>query len=440
MYSNRIETKALVILQMAEGYRTGKMSLEKAREALNEPMRYLRPIEHVALKEQLSIALESVKTEVEGQRLAQLFSTYFPPPYDKLPLGHPICHYYLENVRLKEVLLEADQLLEGNSTVADWKRVYDRLQPYHKHLERNRKNLYPKLEKQLSEGLEKKLKEMENEVKRQLSDMADQVEKELDHLFLLDQQQLIKNLSLLMELEEKGVYTRALEVLSSETWQVIRVLDDACGYAYISVSEPFDATATSPFTRQPSHVPWPIESEAFLEALTSFDSATLALFDPKGRLLCRRGTALSASDNLEEKVTQWFLNKDNKRLKGLTCLEGRDYLVSYTKIPRETDYFILKTMEAHSTQYLDLDALAVVEDYEKDGLTPEDERTLQEIFKAYPQLEASFFDLYEELKDLKNDPMGTELVQNATVKMLATALSIAPYELALKMNSLLERV
>ncbi len=435
----RVQIKIEAIFQIAEDYLITKANLEASREALNPQMRNLRPIELDALKKEFVKKLSKTGDKTQQMKLGELFCIYFSPPYQELPLGHPIRNYYEENIAFREALKQLDSLLEDESSSQDWVATYEILLPYCIHTTRVRTHFYPVLMTFCPESQVKMATELGLYFEEVVHNRVENPHMTLDYDFLLDQQFFIQQMTRYLDLEEKAIFSKSIKTMTDDEFADLKASDDIFGYAYIKNPPPFEIGKKTIFS-QPIEQPFPVSHGAMLEGLMKSRGKKLTLYSKEGELLYPENRNNGHAPMLDLNICKVLEGHPDQSIRGTVKVGEEGFLVCYSLFSDEEtgDVFILKTEEPENQSYLSLDQLSTYLETNQTPITVLDHRKMAELFSQYPHIQNPFYELDPSLRELKEDPMGMKLVEESTVDILAKALRIESHQLVEKLNELIE--
>ena len=430
-YQERIDGKVGMLFQIAEHYLSGQVSLEQAKESIGFEMVHIRQSQVEAMKTQLGQRLNELDS-ANAKKMFQLFQPYLSPPFHKLQDGHPLKNYFEENGRMRDFLLQLDQMEGAMAAQEDWEEFYTLLRGFRLHIERQTKNFYPLL---ASKGLR-----LQIEKAKSLGEaILDSFEKNYILLekgklldFLYQQRSLSQNLMDYMNLEERVLYGKALGELTLQEFIDLRKSDDAVGYAYIETPLEFQLRERQSAVMEPEKEKGKSENhdvspDRILSELLSAKEMNAILYDPYGKLVSVMGEPAEPRDQLlEEKVRQNLLSGDEKKKRFFFQEDNQMFLITYSLVMDEQGVLqgFLKTKENLSG-------------IRTDHRRVDSSQNIGELFKIYPKFQEDFYELDEDLKGLKG-PFGMEILNESSIEMLAKSLRMDTEMLVDQINQLLK--
>lgn len=453
-YQERIDGKVGMLFQIAEHYLSGQVSLEQAKESIGFEMVHIRQSQVEAMKTQLGQRLKEMDS-VNAKTLFELFQQYLSPPFHKLQDGHPLKNYFEENGRMRDFLLQLDQMEGAMVAQEDWEEFYTLLRGFRLHIERQTKNFYPLLS---SKGLRLQIEKANalgeaildglerNHIRLRKGDLID---------FLYQQRSLSQNLMDYMDLEERVLYGKALASLTFQEFVHLRKSDDVMGYAYIDMPAKFpleENRSTVMETAKENEYPQKQElsQDPILSSLLWAKDMNATFYAPSGRIISRMGELAEPWDQvLEEKILQSFISGDEKKKRFFFEEKNQIFLITYSLVRNEKGALqgYLKTKENLRGIREFLEEKSDIPQKGKEMNQAPGNRTVHqrvdssqnmgELFKIYPKFQEDFYELDEDLKGLKG-PFGMEILNESSIEMLAKSLRMDTEMLVDQINQLLK--
>lgn len=384
-YKECVQSKVEIVFQIAGRYMSDQLAPAQAREQLGSEMENIRPAQLDAVKAELGKWLREAGSLIKTEKLFDLFKPYLPLPYHNLAKGHPLKNYYEENGCVRNFLLEIDNMEGEEASVDAWRNIYALMKKYEIHVKRLEKNFFPFM---VSAGFRLQVEKAKGSAKQ----LVDQIQTNIDRLdgediieFLVDQRNLTKKASDYLDLEERVLFPKALSGLTQQDFQELRASDDLYGYVYISLPD--------------EYVPE--------EEKTGTNPETVLQCQPD---LTKR------SPFIPDKIKQKLLKGEEKQITYLHNEGGNAFLITYSLLKETTG---VPEMDRPAERSIDSSTC------------------LSELFVSYPAFKEDFYDLDDELKDLRGQ-LGMEILKDATVGMLAKSLRMETNELTDKIIKLIE--
>lgn len=138
--------KLKLVLEIQRKYNENKISLEEAKKFMKEKIKILKPYEIALAEQELKKFSKDECKKEHIQEMLILYEDILDRSIPKLNENHPIMKYYLENKKLKELLVESEKYAkEGN--LDKLYNLYNRIYKWKIHLVRKQNQLYSVLER-----------------------------------------------------------------------------------------------------------------------------------------------------------------------------------------------------------------------------------------------------------------------------------------------------
>lgn len=229
------------ILAIKEAYNRGDISLEEGRKRAKEEIGVMYPYEFALAEQEIkTIDAEECRKE-DIQAMTALFQDVMDISRPRLPDGHPISHYYLENDRLRALLSQVDDLVQYPMILNQWLALVEQLLDYKKHFQRKQNQLYASLERHgfdrpsktmwlLDDFIRDEINKAYGMVEPQQALMADEESK-----FIELMKQLAFDLRDLMDKEETVLYPTSLALITEDEFEEMKEGDHEIGFAWLQV-------------------------------------------------------------------------------------------------------------------------------------------------------------------------------------------------------------
>lgn len=474
-YRERIQSKLDIVFQIAGGYLSEQLTAAETKEQMDREMVSIRPAQWEAVKIELGIRLKAAGS-LEAEKLFDLFKAYLPPPYHQLEAGHPLRNYQEEINSVRSCLLAIDEMEGEEMTLESWREVYAAMRGFEVHVRRQEKNLYPLM---ASVGLRlqaEKAKASGNAVISQIRQNEALLDQGEIIEFLVNQRSLTQIVTEYLELEERVLFPKALSKLTNQDFQELRASDDQEGYAFIAQPGIFILKEEKVRT----------DSEFILQNLLTAKKMDMVYYTLSGELVSsmvsRFGDRIAdAGLPIPAEIKERLLNGPEQQIRSLYHEGEATFLVTYSLATDDLgksqgilkiteDMSEIRESRNGSAERADPKAIKVtgresaerpglkeIQEMDKDnagesipkgfqalaGRCKREERTIDsttlisELFRMYPEFQADFYGLDEELQGLKGQ-WGMELLKGATVGMLAKSLRMETDDLVDGINGLLE--
>lgn len=240
-----------------------------------------------------------------------------------------------------------------------------------------------------------------------------------------------------LDLEERALYARALQSLTSQAFEKLRCADDDAGYVFIGKPPEF----------VPKEKPKKDAADPamILTALLSAKEMRIVYYSLAGEVVSVMGSGISEEDlPLPEELRQEMLNSGGNPRKCFKKEGGENDLITYSFVTdsRGNRQGILKIEEiiGEGVDQFGWDSESGDRNLESAGTTPERDidasQNIAELFSLYPAFKEDFFLLDEELAGLKG-PFGMEILKESTVGMLAKSLRLDTDDLVRRINEII---
>lgn len=239
------EVKLQEAFKINEAYRRGEIDIHMANAQMKAHVGSLTPAEIAYIEQYMQ---EKVDEECVKESLEQMLSVYdgvLKKDENRLPSGHPIANYMLENERIRGVIEEIDDLIERKYIKNVWDETLEKLNEFKVHLSRKQNQLYTALEKK---GFDRPTQTMwlyDNEVRDKITGFTKAAKEEsLEREHRREAFESMKEHILdLMEKEDSILYPTALELLSEEDFLEMARGDVEIGYCLIEPGDEYGMRA-----------------------------------------------------------------------------------------------------------------------------------------------------------------------------------------------------
>ena len=222
------------VMEIKLKYLRGEISIELAKDEMKKSVESVTAQEFAICEQYLQ--QYGITDDVLAERMdeiLQIFDGILINNKIDVPLGHPIRTYLEEVKAIRNILIEAKNILKKKFIKNQWGEVYDKLEEINIHFSRKQNQLYPALE---SKGFDKPSKIMwtlENNIKNIIKQAKDYLDRNEDEKFLDIQNQIIEMIEDIMVKEEEILYPTSMDLLSDEDFIKMRKGDDEIGYCLI---------------------------------------------------------------------------------------------------------------------------------------------------------------------------------------------------------------
>lgn len=230
------------MLDIKEAHREGHLTLEEAKERMKKEVGSISP-EEFAAAEQLFKERDQDECQNEDVRtMLQLFEGLINPIRPDLPFGHPIDAYLRENDKAKELLDQADALLERTFIPNPWIELMETLMGYKLHFARKQNQLYSTLEQKGFDRPSTTMWTYDDHIRDEMNKAMSLLrEKDYDS-FPAAYKEMAIVLRDLMEKEELILYPTSLKLISDKEFETMKHGDREIGFFLIDMPE-LDAPA-----------------------------------------------------------------------------------------------------------------------------------------------------------------------------------------------------
>ena len=217
-----------------KAYDENQISLEEAQRQLKSEIQSLKPWEIAQIEQ--NISPEEGDEACRLNRISDIFKIYGPimdRSRPELPEDHPIARYFWENDKERGIVKEIEDLAQYPVIRNQWLDIYDRLAEIKKHFSRKQNQLYSVLEKKGFDRPSTHMWLFDDTIRDEIRDNRALLEAGSDDEFLSRQQDLIDDLTDLMNKEEQILLPTSLMLISSKEFDDMRSGDAEIGYAWL---------------------------------------------------------------------------------------------------------------------------------------------------------------------------------------------------------------
>lgn len=230
------DDKLKIVFQIKNDYHDGKITLEEGQRRIKTQVKSLHPHE-IAYIEQAFKEIEDHECQKEDiQQMLALFDGVMSSSRPVLDKYHPIECYYRENEVLKKILLEIEDLVQYPVIKNQWKDIYERLSLFRIHLSRKQNQLYALLERKGFDRPTTTMWTLDDFIRDEIKEIYDLLDTD-EEAFIQKQATLVADIRDLMDKEELVLYPTALEMISSEEFEEMKIGDREIGFAWIQREE-----------------------------------------------------------------------------------------------------------------------------------------------------------------------------------------------------------
>lgn len=222
------------IMEIKLKYLRGEISLELAKEEMITSVKNVTAQEFAICEQYLQqYGITDDELAERMDEILQIFDGILTSNKIDVKLGHPIRTYLEEVKAIRNVLIEAKNMLNKKFIKNQWAEVYDNLEEINIHFSRKQNQLYPALE---GKGFDKPSKVMwtlENNIKDIIKKAKEYLDRDEDKKFLNIQNEVIEMIEDMMIKEEEILYPTSMDLLDHEDFIKMRKGDDEIGYCII---------------------------------------------------------------------------------------------------------------------------------------------------------------------------------------------------------------
>ncbi len=222
------------IMEIKLKYLRGEISLELAKEEMITSVKNVTAQEFAICEQYLQqYGITDDELAERMDEILQIFDGILTSNKIDVKLGHPIRTYLEEVKAIRNVLIEAKNILNKKFIKNQWAEVYDKLEEINIHFSRKQNQLYPALE---CKGFDKPSKVMwtlENNIKDIIKKAKEYLDRDEDEKFLDIQNEVIEMIEDMMIKEEEILYPTSMDLLDDEDFIKMRKGDDEIGYCLI---------------------------------------------------------------------------------------------------------------------------------------------------------------------------------------------------------------
>jgi len=222
------------IMEIKLKYLRGEISLELAKEDMITSVKNVTAQEFAICEQYLQqYGITDDELAERMDEILQIFDGILTSNKIDVKLGHPIRTYLEEVKAIRNVLIEAKNILNKKFIKNQWAEVYDKLEEINIHFSRKQNQLYPALE---CKGFDKPSKVMwtlENNIKDIIKKAKEYLDRDEDEKFLDIQNEVIEMIEDMMIKEEEILYPTSMDLLDDEDFIKMRKGDDEIGYCLI---------------------------------------------------------------------------------------------------------------------------------------------------------------------------------------------------------------
>lgn len=245
MEENKINTTFAILdqqklkkmLEIKQLYDNNLLELKEARKRMKNEVGQITPEEYAAA-EQLLMDEDPDECRNEDVRtMMDVFDGLFVTEEEPLPFGHTIDAYRRENNKMKELLIQADDLATKPFILNQWLEIFEKMAQYKVHFSRKQNQLYSALER---EGFDRPTTTMwvyDDYIRDEVNEALELLNKEVVDVdvFLKLYAEIAVDLRDLMEKEEMILYPTSLKLISDEKMEELKSGDREIGFFLIDM-------------------------------------------------------------------------------------------------------------------------------------------------------------------------------------------------------------
>lgn len=240
------------ILAIKSAYNRGEISLEVGRQRAKVEIGVMYPYEFALAEQELqTIDADECKKE-DIQAMLSLFQDVLDTRRPALLEGHPILHYYQENDRLRELLVQVEDLVQYPMILNQWLALVEQLLDYKTHFHRKQNQLYAALERHGFDRPSKTMWLFDDLIRNELNEVYGMIEPqnplplEEESRFIQLVKQVVFDLRDLMDKEEAVLYPTSLALITDGEFEEMKEGDQEIGFAWLEVKHTAGVSSEAP--------------------------------------------------------------------------------------------------------------------------------------------------------------------------------------------------
>lgn len=227
------------MLQIKQQYEKGNLSADEAKRRMKNEVGRISPEEFAAAEQLLKDEDPDECRNEDVRTMLEIFEGLIQPDDPGLPYGHPIDAYLRENSKMKELLLQGDELAQKTFILNPWLELMEQIIQYKVHFSRKQNQLYSALERQGFDRPSTTMWVYDDEIRDEMNNALDLLKNgnaDADS-FLGLYKPMAVDLRDLMEKEELILYPTSLKLIPKEEFEEMKSGDREIGFFLIDMPD-----------------------------------------------------------------------------------------------------------------------------------------------------------------------------------------------------------
>ena len=238
-FENLDRVKLQRMLQIKQQYEKGDLSVDEAKRRMKNEVGRISPEEFAATEQLLKDEDPDECRNEDVRTMLEIFEGLIQPDDPGLPYGHPIDAYLRENSKMKELLLQGDELAQKPFILNPWLELMEQIIQYKIHFSRKQNQLYSALERQGFDRPSTTMWVYDDEIRDEMNNALDLLKNgnaDADS-FLGLYKPMAVDLRDLMEKEELILYPTSLKLIPKEEFEEMKSGDREIGFFLIDMPD-----------------------------------------------------------------------------------------------------------------------------------------------------------------------------------------------------------
>ncbi len=221
-------------------YEAGELTLEGMREEMKRQVGEVRPEEFALMEQTYTPTDDADSCRFENMDyINKVFDTEWSTNCPDLPDGHPIKTYYAEDLEIKKVIKQMEELFQSKFIKNQWLELMDKLQQIRIHYSRKQNQLYPALERKGFMHPSTTMWTYDDFNRDNISAARRLLDEDKNEEFIKALQEAIPSILDLIDKEERILLPTSLSMIEEDEFKAMRSGDDEIGYCLVEKPKGF---------------------------------------------------------------------------------------------------------------------------------------------------------------------------------------------------------